>query len=180
MVYVFLADGFEETEAVVPIDLLIRAGIRVSTVGVGSTTPTGAHGLTVMADISEDLFLPGDNVEAIVLPGGMPGTSNLARSETVKRAVRLASEEEITVAAICAAPTILADEGMLGGKKATVFPSYEDRLGKSFKDSDVVYDAPYLTARAAGSAVDFALKLIEIIKGKKTAKEVASAIYYKK
>lgn len=179
MVYVFLADGFEETEAIVPIDLLIRAGIKVTTVGVGSATPTGAHGLTVMTDVSDELFLPGDNVEAIVLPGGMPGTANLALSETVKRAVRLASQEEITVAAICAAPSVLAAEGVLGARKATVYPSFKDRLGGNYKDADVVYDAPFLTARAAGSAFDFALRLIEIIKDKNAAKEVAGAIYYK-
>ncbi|MEG2083063.1 MAG: DJ-1/PfpI family protein, partial [Oscillospiraceae bacterium] len=179
MVYVFLADGFEEIEALAPIDLLKRAGIKVTTVGVGSTTPSGSHGVTVRADISEDLFLPQDSIEAILLPGGMPGTNNLELSETVRRAIRLASEEEITVAAICAAPIILAHSGMLAGKKATVFPQFKDELGKSYKDSDVVYDTPFLTARAAGSAIDFALRLIEIIKNKKTAKQVAEAIYYK-
>ena len=178
MVYVFLADGFEEAEAIVPIDLLKRAGIKVSTVGVGSTTPTGSHGITVMADVSEELFLPQDDLEAIVLPGGMPGTANLAMSETVKRAVRLASSEEITVAAICAAPSILAEQGMLRGRRATVFPDFKDKLGESYTDEPVVYDAPFLTSRAAGSAVDFALRLVEILRGADAASDVAARIYY--
>ena len=179
MVYVFLADGFEETEALVPVDLMKRAGIKVTTVGVGSTTPTGSHGITVMADISEEIFLPGDDLEAIVLPGGMPGTRNLEMSAAVKRAVRLASEEEITVAAICAAPSILAHENLLRGKQATVFPGYEQDLGDSYTDQDVVYDAPFLTAKAAGKAVDFALRLIEVIKDAETAQKVAQSIFYK-
>ena len=179
MVYVFLADGFEETEAFVPIDLMSRAGIKVTTVGVGSTTLTGAHGITVRTDISEELFLPDEGIEAIMLPGG-PGTPNLARSETVKRAIHLASDEEITVAAICAAPTVLANESMLGRKTATCFPSCSSALGDSYRNESVIYDRPFLTARAAGSAFEFGLKLVEIIKGEKAAQDVAAEIYYKK
>ena len=178
MVYVFLADGFEEVEALTPIDLLRRAGIAVSTVGIGCMTPTGSHGVTVMADLSEDTFLPNNDVEAIVLPGGMPGTKNLEASETVRRAIRLASEEEITVAAICAAPTVLAHAGLLQGKKATVYPGMERDLGESSTGEAVVYDSPFLTARAAGSAMDFSLRLIEILRGKETARKIADAIHY--
>lgn len=179
MVYLFLADGFEEVEALVPIDLLRRAGIKVKTVGVGSTTPTGAHKVTVMSEISEETFFPEDDVEAIVLPGGSNGVQNLERSETVKRAIRLAHEKDITVAAICAAPGILARAGLLMNKKATVFPSLKNDLGESYRDEDVVYDAPFLTARAAGVSAEFALKLIEIIKGKKASEKVASDICFK-
>ncbi len=179
MVYVFLADGFEEMEAIAPIDILRRAGVKVTTVGVGSMTPTGAHGVTMMADISEEIFFPDDNTQAIVLPGGMPGTQNLESSETVKRAVRLASDRDITVAAICAAPTILAHAGLLQTKKATVYPSYINDLGDSYEDKDVVYDAPFLTGRAAGCAVDFALSLAEIITDKETSQSIAEGICYK-
>lgn len=177
MVYVFLADGFEEIEAIVPIDLLRRAGIAVKTVGVGSSTPTGSHGITVMADISEDVFLPDKDTQAIVLPGGA-GVANLERSEMVKRAVRLASEKDITLAAICGAPTILAEAGLLRGKRATVFPKYAQKLGASYMPEPVVYDEPFLTAKSAAVAVDFALKLIEIVKNKKAADAVAAAICY--
>lgn len=180
MVYVFLADGFEEIEAITPIDLLRRAGIKVMTVGVGSSTPTGARGITVMADISDEVFLPDKNTEAVVLPGGHPGTANLERSETVKRAIRLASEKDITVAAICAAPSILGFAGLLRGKKATVYPGEAKSLGGSYSKEPLVYDEPFLTAKSAGYAIDFSLKLIEIIKGKQASDDVAAAIYYKR
>ncbi len=179
MVYLFLADGFEEAEALIPIDLLRRAGIKVKTVGVGSATPTGSHKVTVISEISEETFFPDDDVEAVVLPGGSTGVRNLENSETVKRAIRLASEKDITVAAICAAPSILAHAGLLNYKKATVYPSYVKDLGDSYVDEPVVYDAPFLTARAAGNTVDFALKLIEILKGKKISDKIASDIYYR-
>lgn len=177
MVYVFLADGFEEMEAVIPIDLLRRAGITVKTVGVGSSTPTGSHGMTIMADIAEDVFLPDKGTKAIVLPGGA-GVANLERSEMVKRAIRLASEKDITLAAICGAPAILAEAGLLRGKRATVFPSQAKELGASYTSEPVVYDEPFLTAKSAAYAIDFSLKLIEIVKNKKTANEVAAAICY--
>ncbi|NLC79366.1 MAG: DJ-1/PfpI family protein [Ruminococcaceae bacterium] len=179
MVYLFLADGFEEAEALIPIDLLRRAGIKVKTVGVGSATPTGSHKVTVISEISEETFFPDDDVEAVVLPGGSTGVRNLENSETVKRAIRLAHEKDITVAAICAAPGILARAGLLLNKKATVYPSLKDELGESYRDEDVVYDAPFLTGRAAGVTTEFALKLIEIIKGKKASEKVAADICFK-
>ncbi|MEG0832586.1 MAG: DJ-1/PfpI family protein [Oscillospiraceae bacterium] len=180
MVYVFLADGFEEIEAITPIDLLQRAGIKVTIVGIGSTTPTGSHGISVMADISDDLFFPKNDIDAIVLPGGMPGTRNLEASDTVKRAAKLAfGGVDITVAAICAAPMILAHLDLLKEKKATVYPTFKDELGDNYVTDDVVYDAPYLTASSAGHAIDFSLKLIEIIKGKPAATAVAESICYK-
>lgn len=180
MVYVFLAEGFEEIEALTPVDLLRRAGIKVKTVGIGSATPTGAHGITVMADISDEIFLPDNKIKAVVLPGGTPGTANLERSDTVKRAIRLASDKDITVAAICAAPSILANEGLLHNKKAAVYPSQAKLLGDSYSTDNMVYDAPYLTAKSAAYATEFSLKLIEIIKDKETAGQVAAAIYYER
>lgn len=178
MVYVFLANGFEEVEALTPIDFLRRADIEVTTVGVGTTMVTGSHGITVMADISEEMFFPDDNIEAIVLPGGGPGTANLAASETVRRAARLGFGEKdgIVIAAICAAPTILASEGLLLEKKATCFPDRIPQLGESYVDEDVVMDPPYLTGRSAGYASQFALRLIEELRGKEAAMKVAKAI----
>ena len=179
MVYVFLADGFEEAEAIVPIDYMRRAGIQVTTVGVGTSMPRGSHGITVMTDISEDMFFPSDDLEAVFLPGGA-GVSNLAASETVRRAVRLGRGESdgIVIAAICAAPSILAREGLLADKKATCFPDVTDVLGDSYSDSDVVIDLPYITGRAAGVVSEFALKLVELLRGPETAKEVASRICF--
>ena len=178
MVYVFLAAGFEEVEALTPIDYLRRADIPVTTVGVGTSMPKGAHGITVMTDISEDMFYPDDNVEAVVLPGGMPGTENLYASETVQRAARLGFGEHdgITIAAICAAPTILARLGLLKEHTATCYPSRVEELGSAYRDADVVIDPPYLTARAAGQAGEFALRLIEALRGSEAAEAVAKAV----
>lgn len=177
MVYVFLADGFEEAEAIVPIDYMRRAGIQVTTVGVGTSMPKSSHGITVMADISEDMFFPTEELEAVFLPGGA-GVENLSKSETVRRAARLGFGESdgIVIAAICAAPSILAREGLLTGKKATCFPDVTDVLGDSYCDSDVVVDLPYVTGRAAGVVSEFALKLVELLRGPEAAKEVASRI----
>ncbi len=181
MVYVFLANGFEDMEAFTPIDLLRRAGIQVTTVGVGTAMPRSSHGISVMADISEDLFLPDDDTEAVVFPGGTVGTANLKTSETVQRAARLGigeAAEDITVAAICAAPTILAGQGLLRGKKATCYPDRAAELGDSYVDEETVFDAPYLTGRAAGAAIPFPLRLIEILRGREAADAVAEKICY--
>jgi len=177
MVYVFLADGFEEAEAIVPIDYLRRAGIEVTTVGVGTSMPKGSHGITVMTDISEDMFYPDDNIEAVFFPGGA-GVKNLQASETVRRAARLGFGETdgIVIAAICAAPSILAKEGLLQGKRATCFPDNIPELGDSYSDADVVIDLPYVTGRAAGVVSGFALKLVEILRGREAADEIAARI----
>ena len=181
MVYVFLADGFEEVEAITPIDYLKRAGIEVTTVGVGTSVPKGSHGISVMADISEDMFYPTDNVEAIVLPGGAPGYLNLGKSETVRRAIRLGyGETDVVIAAICAAPTILAREGLLQGKKATCFPDHAAVLGESYVDEEVVVDLPFVTAKSAGVAQQFAFQLIETLKGKEAAEEISNKVYFSK
>lgn len=180
MVYVFLANGFEEAEAVIPIDYMRRAGIEVTIVGVGTSMPKGSHGITVMADISEDMFYPSDEIEAVFFPGGGLGVENLSKSETVRRAARLGFGESdgIIIAAICAAPSILAKEGLLTGKKATCFPDFIDVLGDSYSDSDVVIDLPYLTGRAAGVVSGFALKLVEMLRGEEAARDVASRICF--
>ena len=180
MVYVFLANGFEEAEAIVPIDYMRRAGIEVTTVGVGTSMPRSSHGITVMADISEDVFFPGDDVEAVFFPGGGLGVENLSKSETVRRAARLGFGETdgLIVAAICAAPSILAREGLLNGKKATCFPDFIDVLGESYSDAEVVIDLPYITGRAAGVVSGFALKLVELLRGTEAAEEVAARICF--
>ena len=180
MVYVFLADGFEEVEALTPIDYMRRAGIEVKTVGVGTTIPTGSHGVKVMTDISEDTFYPKENVEAVVLPGGKVGVQNLSKSETVRRAIRLGIGETdgIVVAAICAAPSILAKEGLLKQNKATCHPTFVQFLGDSYADEDVVLSKPYLTGRAAGVSNEFALALVERLRGKEARDKVAAAVCF--
>ncbi|MBQ8995860.1 MAG: DJ-1/PfpI family protein [Oscillospiraceae bacterium] len=181
MVYVFLADGFEEVEAMTPIDYLRRAGIEVTLVGVGTAVPKGAHGVSVMTDISEDMFYPDDNTEAVILPGGSPGYLNLSKSEAVRRAIRLGyGETDVLIGAICAAPTILAKEGLLLDKKATCYPDMYEELGDSYVKEDVVTDLPFVTGKSAGVAQEFALKIIEQLRGEEAARKVAEKVFFER
>lgn len=164
MVYVFLANGFEEIEALAVVDVLRRAELDVVTVGVGEDFVIGAHQIPVAADIYErDLVLDG-RVDAIVLPGGMPGTLNLEKSENVQKAVSWATENEKLVCAICAAPSILGHKNLLNGKKATCFPGFENELlGADVTKDFVVKDGNIITAKGMGSAVEFGLQIAEAL-----------------
>lgn len=127
MVYVFLADGFEEIEAVTPIDILRRAGLTVKTAAVGANPVTGAHGMRMYADMDASQARI-DDAQAVLLPGGMPGTTNLENSEAVRSFLRAAVEKGVYIGAICAAPSILGHMGLLEGKRATCFPGFEGAL----------------------------------------------------
>lgn len=178
MIYMFLADGFEEVEALCPLDLLRRAELSVATVGVGKREITGAHGITVIADTTTDLFC-GDDAELVFLPGGMPGTLNLASSEVVRRAILEANGNGKYVAAICAAPSILGDLGLLCGKEAICYPGFEERLaGATVSERRVVRDGNIITAAGMGVALDMGLMLIELLCGKEKADQIRSAVIY--
>ena len=127
MVYLFLANGFEEIEALCPLDLLRRAGVAVTTVGVGGETVLGAHGIPVVADIPEAMYRD-SSPEMIILPGGMPGSENLDKSRTVDAALRAAVNTGAYVGAICAAPMVLGRRGYLRGRRAICFPGFENEL----------------------------------------------------
>ncbi len=182
MVYVFLADGFEEVEALTPVDLLRRAGAEVRTVGVGSKNITGAHGITVACNMSEDEAAESikeapEALEMTVLPGGMPGTLNLGKSETVSHFLDAAAKRGAYIGAICAAPSVLGAKGLLRGRRAVCYPGFEDKLtGAKIENAGVVRDGNIICARAAGSAVEFALCLISALKGERAAEEVRHAI----
>jgi len=176
MIYMFLAEGFEEIEALCPLDLMRRAGLSVTTVGLGSTSITGAHGITVKADMA-DVDFADANPEMIFLPGGMPGTLNLAASEVVKQAILHAHETGAYIAAICAAPSILGDMGLLVGKEAICYPGFEDRLvGATVSKNRVVSDGKILTAAGMGVALDMGLKIVEIFRGKAVAADLRHAV----
>ena len=162
MIYIFLANGFEETEAVAPIDLLRRSGKEVITVGVGDNIIVGAHGIPVVTDtIAQEIVLD-DNLEMIVLPGGMPGTLNLEKNEYVQKAIDYCAENNIYIGAICAAPSILGHKGLLKGRTAVCYEGFETQLdGASIGDGSVACDGNIITARGAGVAVEFGLKLVE-------------------
>ncbi|MEE1003525.1 MAG: DJ-1 family glyoxalase III [Acutalibacteraceae bacterium] len=157
MVYVFLADGFEEIEALATVDFLRRCDIEVVTAGVGSQDVTGAHDITVLADTVDSMLVKSDDVEAIVLPGGMPGTLNLQKSQCVQEMLDFAVQQRIAIAAICAAPSVLGQKGLLDGKKATCFPGFEQQLGKAeFTGASVEVDGNIITSKGAGCTIDFA------------------------
>lgn len=180
MVYMFLAPGFEEAEAIVPLDLLRRAGIEILTAGVGGRNIKGSHGITISCDLmAEELIW--DKPDMIILPGGMPGTKNLAKSPKVIEYIRLCAEEDRYIAAICAAPSIIGKMGLLSGKRATCFPGYEDALaGASISKSSVCTDGKIITARAAGAAFEFAESIIFALKGETASKSVLDSVYYEK
>lgn len=176
MIYLFLAEGFEEVEALAPLDLLRRAGLSVKTVGVGTKTVTGAHGISVVADLADTEYAD-DAPEMIFLPGGMPGTLNLAASEVVQNAIATAVRTNAYLAAICAAPSILGDLGLLRGKEAICYPGFEDRLvGATLSKKRVVRDGKILTAAGMGVAVEFGLAIVEALLGKDKAEELRRGV----
>ncbi|MDR0197334.1 MAG: DJ-1/PfpI family protein [Oscillospiraceae bacterium] len=176
MVYVFLADGFEETEAVVPIDVWRRCGISVTTVGVTGEYVTGSHNITVKADITAQQSDFSD-AEAIFLPGGARGVENLGGSETVRNAVKRCADASAYITAICAAPSILGEMGLLEGKKATCYPGFEGKLKGAFPSAQpVVVDGKFITGRAAGAAERFAFTVAETLAGGEKAARVFTAM----
>lgn len=176
MVYMFLANGFEEVEALFPLDLLRRAGISVTTVGIGSESVTGSHGITVQADIPDTMYRD-SKPEMVILPGGMPGTKNLDASHTVDCAIRAAAKNDAYLAAICAAPMVLGKRGYLDGKRAICFPGFEEYLkGATVADERVVTDGKVITAAGMGVALEFGLALVKALKGQATADELRRAV----
>ncbi len=179
MIYMFLADGFEEVEALCPLDLMRRAGLQVTTVGIDKKEIIGAHGIRVISDITTDEYVDGARAELVFLPGGMPGTLNLARCEKVTNAVKDALASNAYIAAICAAPSILGDMGVLCGKEATCYPGFEDRLtGATLSDKKVIKDGNIITAAGMGVAFEMGIKIIETLCGKDKADELKRATIY--
>ena len=176
MIYLFLANGFEEVEALCPLDLLRRAGLAVTTVGVGGDVIVGARGIAVQADIPDTLFRD-SKPDMIILPGGMPGTKNLDESRTVDAALRAASANGACLAAICAAPMVLGKRGYLKGKEATCFPGFEEYLeGATLSKARVVTAGRTVTAAGMGVAMEFGLALVALLQGKEAAERLRSAV----
>ncbi len=178
MIYLFLANGFEECEAITPLDILRRAGIEVKTVGIGSNTIKGAHNIQINCDtVNKDLSF--DNLEAIILPGGMPGTINLENDKTVQAAIDYCANNNLLISAICAAPQILGHKGLFNGKKATCYPGFEpELLGAEFVSSKVVADNNIITACGAGAASEFGFKILEYLRDEKTANDIKNAMKF--
>ena len=176
MVYMLLGTGFEETEAIAPLDLLRRAGVSVATVGITGKVVYGSHGIGVEADI-----LPAEmdlsDMEMIILPGGLGGVASARASQEALDALRFAWENGKYVAAICAGPTVLADLGITDGKNTTCYPGCEDGMGNAHMVAEAaVRDGLLITGTSAGCAIPFGLKLIEALKGAEEAKRIADQI----
>lgn len=190
MVFVFLANGFEEIEALATVDMLRRAGIAVKTVGIDITDKekcvTGSHNISIKTDITENEIdfneLNDENgLNAVILPGGMPGTLNLKNSEIVNRALEYAQKNNILTAAICAAPSVLGEKELLKGKKAVCYPGFEEKLlGAKVLFEPAVNDCEngctVITARGAGACFNFGYEIIKALKGKETAEKIKESM----
>ena len=178
-VCVFLADGFEEIEGLTVVDLLRRAGVQEPTVSItGDVTIHGAHGIDVLADILYE-EMTYEKQDMVVLPGGMPGTLNLGAHAGVKAVLEQFYRERKYIAAICAAPSVLGKYGILHGRKATSYPGFEEQLaGATCVTDAVAVDEFVITSRGMGTAIAFALKLIEVLMGNEKKREIGAAIIY--
>lgn len=173
----FLAEGFEEVEAVTIIDLLRRAGITVTTVALENSRVTGAHDIIIHADTTMK-HLP-DAYDGIVLPGGGLGTDNLKASKRVLELVSTAFSGGLLCAAICAAPLVLAKAGILRGIRATCYPGCEDQMSDAlYIEAAVVRDKNVITGKGVGTAIPFSLEVISYIAGRSTAERISSQIVY--
>lgn len=177
MVYILLGTGFEEMEAIAPLDLMRRAGIQVMTVGINGKTVYSSHGIGITVDITlSEMDLT--ELEMIVLPGGLGGVASISASREAMDAIAFAWENDKFVAAICAAPTVLAKLGITSGKNATCYPGCEGDMGSAnmIPDAPYVRDGKLITGASAGCAVKFGLLLVEALKGAEAAQTIASQI----
>ena len=164
MLYMFLADGFEETEAIGALDVIRRAEIEIKTVGVTGETVRGSHGVEIKADILPEC-VDYENMDGVILPGGMPGTTNLLENEGVISAVKFCFEKDKMIAAICAAPMIFGKLGLLKGKSATCYPGFESHLeGAVHTGEMVVADGNIITGKGAGAAMLFGGAIVDFFK----------------
>ena len=176
MVYVLLGTGFEETEAIAPIDLLRRAGVDVCTVGIQGKLIYGGHGIGVEADITIDQLDLMD-LEMIMLPGGLGGVKSIKESKAALKAVRYAYENDKFVAAICAGPTVLAQLGITNGLDAVCYPGCEEEMGSAHMvTAPCIRSGKVITGTSAGCAVPFGLALVEALKGSLEAERIAKQI----
>lgn len=176
MVYVMLGTGFEEIEALAPVDLLRRAGVEVRTVGINGEIVVGSHGIGVRADQTLEEMNPED-MEMIVLPGGLGGVASIRASEKTLDMVRCAWDKGCFMAAICAGPTVLADLGITEGKRATCYPGQAGNMKNAIlEERAAVRDGRLITGASAGCAVEFALALIEALRGGEAAETIRKQI----
>ena len=177
---VFMADGCEEIEALTVVDIARRAGLEVAMISItGEKVVKGAHGINFETDIPAE-FMDFDILDGIVLPGGMPGTLNLGANKYVLQTIIDFNVKGKLVAAICAAPSVLGEAGLLKGKKATAYPGFEEKLvGAEVCEDEVVVDGNIITSRGMGTAIPFALEMVRYLVDDETAKNLSHSIIYK-
>ncbi len=176
MIYILLADGFEEIEALTPLDMLRRAGLEVKTVGMNGKIAVGSHSIPVVCDI-----LPAevklDRAELVIFPGGMPGATNLDGSPFTDKIISAVTKNGGRLAAICAAPLILGHRGLLEGKRAVCYPGFEEELrGAVISDGGVVTDGLITTAKGMGAALAFAEELLRLMCGEEAQRNISNSI----
>ena len=176
MILVLLANGFEEIEALTPVDVLRRAGLDVVTVGLSGKEIRGSHGITVMADaLPEDIDLT--KVDTVVFPGGMPGATNIDAHPFTDKVINAVTKSGGRLAAICAAPLVLGRRRLLEGRHATCYPGFEgELLGATVSENSVVTDGNITTAKGMGVALEFAKELVRLTVNEEKAKEISAAI----
>ena len=180
MVYIFLANGFEEVEALAPLDILRRAEIDVKTVAVGAKKIVGSHGIEIVTDIHESEVTT-DDMECVILPGGMPGTANLAAHEGLAEMLKAHAAEGKRLAAICAAPSVLGGLGLAAGHKVTCFPGWEGKMeGATVTGAAVETDRLISTGRGMGCSIDLGLELVKLLVDEETAADLKKKIQYDK
>ena len=181
MVYLFLANGFEEIEALAPVDFLRRVGVEVKTVALNGKSALGAHNIEVNADININDIVLDNDIEAIILPGGMPGSQNLFENSKVHEAIDFANENNKLICAICAAPFVLGRKGLLDGKEATCFPGFESELtGAVYKNEGVVKSKNIITAQGAGVAWEFGERIARELVGCEISQKILLGLQWKK
>lgn len=175
--YLFLAEGFEETEALATADVLKRGGIDVNLVSITSNRNVkGAHGFTVVADMTLSEVNP-DAVDGVILPGGLPGATNLEASDELNRLIQKVQKKGGLLSAICAAPVVYGKLGLLKDKNVTCYPSFETQFeNRAYLKQGVVTDNNIITGRGPAYAFDFGLAILEYVAGKEKAEEVAAGL----
>lgn len=177
MFYMFFANGFEEVEAIATLDVIRRADIEIKSVGICSNEIAGAHGIKIICDLTDSDININNDLSGVILPGGMPGTTNLMNNQTVSDFVDYCAENKLLLCAICAAPMILGRKNLLNGCKAICFPGFEDELtGAEISDDFVCRDGNIITAKGMGSAVNFGLEIVAAVKGKDAADKLKATL----
>ncbi len=177
MLYMCFANGFEGVEAIAALDVIRRAGIEILSVGVGSQIITGSHNISVVCDVTADKIEFDENTKGIILPGGMPGTTNLMNNSIVGNFIDLCVENNRLICAICAAPMILGKKGILDGFEAVCFPGFEDELKGAVISSEFVCNSNgVITARGMGSAVNFGLEIVAELTDRETSDKLKATL----